>query len=144
MELGTYFRVKPAPGRIIENKLASTFKAWGYDEVVTPTFEYLDTFAAAGQLSDSSFKFFDRRNNILLLRSDMTTPLARLVATRLNEGPAVKRLFYLANLFRYEEHAGRQCEFNQAGVEMMGASRTFGRCRDAGFSSSFAAGSRVK
>ena len=108
--------------RIIENKLASTFKAWGYDEVVTPTFEYLDTFAAAGQLSDSSFKFFDRRNNILLLRSDMTTPLARLVATRLNEGPAVKRLFYLANLFRYEEtQAGRQCEFNQAGVEMMGA-----------------------
>ena len=106
--------------RIIENKLASTFKAWGYDEVVTPTFEYLDTFAAAGQLSDSSFKFFDRRNNILLLRSDMTTPLARLVATRLNEGPAVKRLFYLANLFRYEEtQAGRQCEFNQAGVEMI-------------------------
>ena len=52
----------------------------------------------------------------------MTTPLARLVATRLNEGPAVKRLFYLANLFRYEEtQAGRQCEFNQAGVEMMGA-----------------------
>ena len=44
--------------RIIENKLASTFKAWGYDEVVTPTFEYLDTFAAAGQLSDSSFFFF--------------------------------------------------------------------------------------
>ena len=44
--------------RIIENKLASTFKAWGSDEVVTPTFEYLDTFAAAGQLSDSSFKFF--------------------------------------------------------------------------------------
>ena len=35
--------------RIIENKLASTFKAWGYDEVVTPTFEYLDTFAAAGR-----------------------------------------------------------------------------------------------
>lgn len=108
--------------RIIENKLAATFKAWGYDEVITPTFEYLDTFDAAGQLSDSSFKFFDRRNNILLLRSDMTTPLARLVATRLNEGPAVKRLFYLANLFRYEEaQAGRQCEFNQAGVELMGA-----------------------
>ena len=90
--------------------------------MITPTFEYLDTFDAAGQLSDSSFKFFDRRNNILLLRSDMTTPLARLVATRLNEGPAVKRLFYLASLFRYEEaQAGRQCEFNQAGVELMGA-----------------------
>ena len=84
--------------RIIENKLASTFKAWGYDEVVTPTFEYLDTFAAAGQLSDSSFKFFDRRNNILLLRSDMTTPLARLVATRLNEGPAEMLALAVASL----------------------------------------------
>lgn len=90
--------------RIIENKLASTFKAWGYDEVVTPTFEYLDTFAAAGQLSDSSFKFFDRRNNILLLRSDMTTPLARLVATRLNEGPAVKRLFIWRIYFAMRKH----------------------------------------
>lgn len=108
--------------RIIENKIAATFKAWGYDEVVTPTFEYLDTFTAAGQTSDSSFKLFDRRNNTLVLRSDMTTPLARLVATRLNEGPTVKRLFYLANLFRYEEaQTGRQCEFNQAGVELMGA-----------------------
>ncbi len=108
--------------RIIENKIATTFMAWGYDEVVTPTFEYFDTFAAAGQTSDSSFKFFDRHNNILLLRSDMTTPLARLVATRLNAGPVVKRLFYLAKLFRYEEtQAGRQCEFGQAGVELMGA-----------------------
>ncbi len=25
--------------RIIENKLAATFKAWGYDEVVTPTIQ---------------------------------------------------------------------------------------------------------
>lgn len=108
--------------RIIESKIAATFKTWGYDEVMTPTFEYLDTFAAAGQTSDSSFKFFDRNNNILLLRTDMTTPLARLVATRLNEGPDVKRLFYLANLFRYEDaQAGRRCEFNQAGVELMGA-----------------------
>lgn len=108
--------------RIIESKIAATFKAWGYDEVITPAFEYLDTFETAGQTSDTSFKLFDRRNNILVLRSDMTTPLARLVATRLNDGPAVKRLFYLANLFRYEEtQAGRQCEFNQAGVELMGA-----------------------
>lgn len=108
--------------RVIENRIAATFKAWGYDEVVTPTFEYMDTFAAAGQMSDSNFKLFDRRNNILVLRSDMTTPLARLVATRLTAGPTVKRLFYLANLFRYEEaQAGRRCEFKQAGVELMGA-----------------------
>ena len=43
--------------RIIENKLASTFKAWGYDEVVTPTLNIWILLFAAGQLSDSSFKF---------------------------------------------------------------------------------------
>ena len=43
--------------RIIENKLASTFKAWGYDEVVTPTFEYLDTFAAAGSCQTAVLNF---------------------------------------------------------------------------------------
>ena len=57
--------------RIIENKLASTFKAWGYDEVVTPTFEYLDTFAAKGVvMSDRSNKILLRRSKNLKLLSD--------------------------------------------------------------------------
>ena len=53
----------------------------------------------------------------------MTAPIARLTATRLQGGEKIKRLCYLANLYRYEEiQAGRQCEFEQAGVEMLGAS----------------------
>lgn len=109
--------------REIEGRIITTFLAWGYDEVETPTFEFLATFAddTSGLLTES-FKFFDRNNQALVLRSDMTKPLARMVATRLNDGRQVKRISYLANIFRYEEtQAGRQCEFSQAGVELMGA-----------------------
>ncbi len=68
-----------------------------------------------------SFKFFDRSNQALILRSDMTKPIARMVATRLDDG-RLNRISYLANIFRYEEaQAGRQCEFSQAGIELMGA-----------------------
>ena len=109
--------------RVVEDKIAANFLAWGYDEVETPTFEYLDTFSLGGTgVTQESMKFLDRNNRTLVLRSDMTTPLARMVATRLDVKQYVKRLCYIANIFRYEEtQAGRQCEFCQAGVELMGA-----------------------
>lgn len=59
---------------------------------------------------------------MLALRPDMTTPIARVAVMRLKEQPLPLRLFYLANVFRQEEsQAGRQCEFYQAGVELLGA-----------------------
>lgn len=107
--------------RRIENAIMDIFDKWGYDEVKTPDFEYADTFGSAGTSGD--FRFFDRNNNLLVLRNDMTAPIARLTATRLQNGEKIKRLCYLANLYRYEEiQAGRQCEFEQAGVELLGAS----------------------
>ncbi len=107
--------------RATENAIVNVFDKWGYDEVKTPDFEYVDTFGVAGAKGD--FRFFDRNNNLLVLRNDMTAPIARLTATRLQGGEKIKRLCYLANLYRYEEiQAGRQCEFEQAGVELLGAS----------------------
>lgn len=107
--------------RRVENAIIDVFSKWGYDEVKTPDFEYADTFGSAG--TEFDFRLFDRQNNLLVLRNDMTAPIARLTATRLKGGEKVKRLCYLANLYRYEEiQAGRQCQFEQAGVEMMGAS----------------------
>ena len=108
--------------RKMEDNLAANFSQWGYAEVQTPTFEYLDTFALGGSgITEESMKFLDRNNRTLVLRSDMTTPLARMVATRMGDEKDIKRLFYIANIFRYEQtQAGRQCEFSQAGVELMG------------------------
>lgn len=106
--------------RRIENAIANVFDKWGYDEVKTPDFEYADTFGS--MIKESDFRFFDRSNNLLVLRKDMTAPIARMAATRLQGGEKIKRLCYLANLYRYEEiQMGRQCEFEQAGVELLGA-----------------------
>ncbi len=110
--------------RAVENALAALFERWGYDEVVTPTFEYLETITVgvSADLVQSLFKFFDKNNAILTLRPDMTTPIARVAATRFRESVPPLRLFYLTNVFRQEQaQAGRQCEFYQAGVELLGA-----------------------
>lgn len=110
--------------RRMENDLARLFLAWGYQEVVTPTFEYYETLKAGApeEPEDSAFRFFDRSGRMLALRPDMTTPIARLAVMRLKDTPLPLRLFYLANVFRQEDaQAGRQCEFYQAGVELLGA-----------------------
>lgn len=109
--------------RAIEEGLAAMFSRWGYDEVITPTMEYLDTFTQGDHTQSESgmFKLFDRNNQTLSLRSDMTTPIARVAASRLKDVPTPLKLCYVNNVFRYEQtQAGRQCEFYQAGVELLG------------------------
>lgn len=110
--------------RETENLLAALFHRWGYREVVTPTFEYHEALATGrgSEQEDQIYKFLDRQGHILTLRPDMTTPIARLVATRLREERLPLRLFYIANVFSYEDpQAGRQREFYQAGVELIGS-----------------------
>lgn len=110
--------------RVIEDKLASLFASYGYDEVVTPTIEYLDnlTLGTSHSLEPHLFKLFDRDNRTLALRHEMTTPIARLVSSRLQDYPLPMKLSYISSVFRYEQtQTGRQCEFYQAGVELIGS-----------------------
>ena len=111
--------------RQLEQEFAQLFYRWGYQEVVTPTFEFYQALAAAGSNGEQEqnlFKFLDRQGHILALRPDMTTPIARLVATRMKDALAPQRLFYLSNVFSYAEpQVGRQREFFQAGVEFIGS-----------------------
>lgn len=114
-----------AAKRNLENKLLALFAGWGYQEVVTPTFEFAETFQA-GQVAareDLLFRFIDRQGRVLALRPEMTAPIARLVATRLKKEKLPLRLCYVAAVFRYEDPArGRRREFHQAGVELIGGS----------------------
>ncbi|RYD05728.1 hypothetical protein N752_07475 [Desulforamulus aquiferis] len=108
-------------------KLKDTFSAlvetWGYQEVVTPTFEYIENLASEELQEGNFFKFLDRQGHLMALRPDMTRPIARLVATRMKGVTPPLRLYYLANVFNYEQpQVGRQREFYQAGVELMGYS----------------------
>lgn len=108
----------------LERRLAEVFESWGYAPVATPVFEYADVVALGSGAPDQRlFRLFDREGNTLALRPEMTTGIARLAATRLGSQPRPLRLHYIANVFRYDEpQQGRQREFWQAGVELIGAS----------------------
>lgn len=109
--------------RRVESALSKLFRCWGYDEIVTPVIEYLNTLTMGNGhcLEPQMFKLFDKDNRTLALRHEMTTPIARLVASRMREETLPLKLAYISNVFRSEQaQAGRQCEFNQGGVELIG------------------------
>ncbi|ABO50869.1 ATP phosphoribosyltransferase regulatory subunit [Desulforamulus reducens MI-1] len=109
--------------RGLKEKFTKLVETWGYKEVVTPTFEYMENLASEELQEEKFFKFLDRQGHLMALRPDMTRPMARLVATRMKGITPPLRLFYLANVFNYEQpQVGRQREFYQAGVELMGPS----------------------
>lgn len=111
--------------RWLSGRLAETFRQWGYREVVTPTFEFVEgVLAGAGVLGrrEDLYQLFDRKGATLALRPDMTTPIARLVATRMAGEPLPLRLAYVAPVFRYPRvRAGGAHEVWQAGVELIGS-----------------------
>ncbi len=103
--------------------LIEVFESRGYGEVATPAIEYDEVLARGdGRTADSAYRFFDESGDLLALRSDMTVPIARLVASRYTDAELPLRLCYLANAFRaVRPQRGQMREFAQAGVELIGA-----------------------
>jgi ATP phosphoribosyltransferase regulatory subunit len=103
--------------------MLEVFESRGYGEVATPSIEYDEVLARGdGRTAASAYRFFDERGELLALRSDMTVPIARLVASRYTDAEWPLRLCYLANAFRaVRPQRGQMREFAQAGVELIGA-----------------------
>ena len=110
--------------RHLEEILLRTLQRWGYQEIIPPTFEYLDVLSAGLEpdLIEKCYKFSDRTTGrILLLRPDVTAQIARIVAMGMVESSLPLRLCYRTTVFRYEpEHAGREREIFQVGAELIG------------------------
>jgi ATP phosphoribosyltransferase regulatory subunit len=103
--------------------MIEVFESRGYGEVATPAIEYDDVLARGdGRTAGSAYRFFDERGDLLALRSDMTVPIARLVASRYADAEMPLRLCYLANAYRaVRPQRGQMREFAQAGIELIGA-----------------------
>lgn len=110
--------------RSIEYKVLHCMEGWGYEQIITPSMEYYDTVGVASSTSDAKlFKLLNNRGTTLVLRSDMTAPIARVVSSLLKDSEFPLRLSYHANVFRtIEEEAGREAEFFQTGLELVGDS----------------------
>ncbi|HHX49929.1 MAG TPA: ATP phosphoribosyltransferase regulatory subunit [Clostridia bacterium] len=110
--------------RRLENRLSSLFESWAYQEIIPPSLEYYEILKDESP-EEQLFKIIDRSGRILALRPDLTTPIARMVATHLQGVSLPQRLYYFGNVFRYEDvQTGKQREFRQAGVELIGAAGT--------------------
>jgi ATP phosphoribosyltransferase regulatory subunit len=109
--------------RAIGDAMHAVFTAEGYGEVATPSLEYesvLTRGGAGGALP--AYRVVDDHGAVLALRSDMTVPIARVVATRYPNAEPPLRFCYFANAYRsVRPHRGQQREFLQAGVELIGS-----------------------
>jgi ATP phosphoribosyltransferase regulatory subunit len=109
--------------RAMTDRVREVFERAGYGEVYTPALEYEGTFDRANMnASRPAYRMFDEHGQVLVLRSDMTVPIARLVATRYRDAEPPLRFCYFAHAYRgVRPQRGQSREFLQAGVELIGA-----------------------
>ncbi len=112
--------------RLIEEAFRERCLRWGYQEVRTPTIEYLHLFTSAGTLTPSMlgkvYSFLDWdgwSGERVVLRPDGTIPIARLYIDTM-AGKGLARLFYVTNTFIFEETGKKTRERWQSGTELIG------------------------
>ncbi len=109
--------------RHVEQQAMKVFAGWSYDEIIVPMFDYHDLFARGmgAERAERTYRFTDRDGALLALRPEMTSLVARTVATRFVQRERPIRLCYSGEVFRYDEPTERAArEFHQLGVEQIG------------------------
>ena len=107
----------------VQEKILHTLYLYGYEHIQTPSFEYADIFnedrGSVG--AQEMFKFFDRDNNMLVLRPDMTPAVARCVAKYFMDDDMPLRLCYLERTFKNNtSYQGYLKERAESGAELIG------------------------
>jgi ATP phosphoribosyltransferase regulatory subunit len=113
--------------RALTDRVREVFERAGYGEVYTPALEYEAPLPRWGRSPAPAYRLFDEQGQVLVLRSDMTVPIARLVATRYRTVDPPLRFCYFAHAYRgVRPQRGQSRELLQAGVELVGAAAPAG------------------
>ncbi len=111
----------------VERTMATTAKAYGYEEIRTPTIEMEELFSTSvGQDTDivekEMYAFPDKKGRHLVLRPEGTAAACRAyIEHQLNLQPSPTKFYYMGSFFRYEQpQSGRKREFHSFGVEALG------------------------
>lgn len=115
--------------RFIENAFRELCVRYNYGEIRPPLFEATELFArSAGETSDlvvtkQMYTFTAPDEQSYTLRPEGTASAVRaFLEANLNERGPVTKLSYLGPMFRYEgPQAGRQRQFHQCGIELLGS-----------------------
>ena len=116
--------------RQIEGVFKDTCYNWGYKEIRTPTIEYLHLFTSTGTLTPGTlgrvYSFLDWdgwSGERVVLRPDGTIPVVRSYIDCMT-AEKLARLFYVTNIFIFEETGRESREKWQCGAELIGADST--------------------
>lgn len=107
----------------LQERIRKVFNMRGYKDIITPTIEYYDVFNCTGKTIEQErmFKLFDSSGRILVLKPDMTTPIARIAGTKFKNNDAPFKVCYSSQIFRSNESFnGKLNEITQCGIEIMG------------------------
>lgn len=101
-------------------------RRYGYAEMATPIFEFADVFKRTlGEASDivskEMYSFVDKGGDEITLRPEGTAGIARAVISGGLQQSLPLKVYYSGPMFRYERpQKGRQRQFHQIGVELLG------------------------
>lgn len=107
--------------RVLRN-IQDTLHLYGNMDIETPSFEFFQIFNhdRGSAPSNEMYKFFDRSNNTLVLRPDITPSIARSVAKYYPEEELPIRLSYTGHTFmNAPQHQGKLHETTQIGCELI-------------------------
>src|SRR5260370_31296721 len=94
--------------RALERAICSVFEGWAYEEIIPPIFDYYDVFAkgmGSGQ-EEHIYRFIDREGNILAMRPEFTSLVAKTAATRLAGSQKPISPFYSGQVLPFENPKG--------------------------------------
>ncbi|MCP4868669.1 MAG: ATP phosphoribosyltransferase [Proteobacteria bacterium] len=112
--------------RQVERTVLEVFDARGYAEVLLPMFDYAELFeqGLGASRAPRTYRFTDHEGHTLALRPELTTLVARTVATRLAGQEPPFRVAYSGEIFRWDPpRRGQPAELRQIGVEHVGGDR---------------------
>ena len=104
------------------NSIHHVLHLYGYHDIETPSFEFFDIFNydKGSAPSNLMYKFFDRNNNTLVLRPDITPSIARCTAKYYQDEELPIRLCYSGKTYiNAPMHQGKLNEISQIGCELI-------------------------
>lgn len=113
----------------VEDTARNVFESYNFEEIRTPIFEDYELFQRGvgdetDMVSKEMYDFEDKGGRRIALRPEGTASICRAFVQHKLYGPEYPKpykLYYTGPMFRYERpQAGRQRQFNQMGVEVLG------------------------
>ena len=116
--------------RRVMTDLLGTFARWGYHEVKTPMLEKWDIVKKKNFDETHFFTLVDKTGDLLVLRPEITAPVARVVATHFRDTVEYPlRLAYAGEVFSQRSlKSGKRRQYAQVGIELVGSDSIVSDC----------------